>query len=124
MEDFLALVAPAVRALGVELVVTTEVRGEGDDIEYRVTINGETIEIYRGLESFEQPDESFPWYAASVRPLARVNELLAGAGVKERFHLLYPGSNDGVALLIDPAIPDALRAAGLTDPNEMPLLAE
>jgi hypothetical protein len=123
LEDFLKEVAPAVMTLGVELEVTSELTDSGEDSRYAVTINGKSVEIYNGLDAFERTDESFPWYAANVRPLARVNELLAEAGAKERFFVLYPGTNDGSALLIDPAIPAAMTKAGFVDPKETPLLA-
>jgi hypothetical protein len=123
LEDFLKEVAPAVKTLGVDLEVTSELTDSREDSRYAVTINGKSVEIYNGLDAFEQTDETFPWYAANVRPLSRVNELLADAGAKERFFVLYPGTNDGSALLIDPAIPAAIAKAGFVDPNETPLLA-
>jgi hypothetical protein len=123
VEDFLMEVAPSVKSLGVELDVTTELQDRGADTVYAVTINGTRVEIYNGLAAFERDDDTFAWFTAQNRPLARVNELLAAAGAKERFFILYPGTNDGLALLIDPDIPAAIALAGFTEPDEIPLLA-
>ena len=124
VQDFLTEISPAIKALGVDLEVMSELRDEEADSQYIVTINGREIEIYDGLDAFKHDDETFPWFAAQIRPLARVNELLAEVPAKERFFVLYPGANDSVALLIDPEIVAAVAHAGFTEAKETPLLAK
>jgi hypothetical protein len=123
VEEFLTEIAPALETLGVILEVSSETPDQNPTGRYAVTINGHEVEIYNGLDAFNRHDDSFPWFAAQIRPLARINELLSEAGATERFFLLYPGENDSIALLIDPNIVVAIREAGLTEPVETPVLA-
>jgi hypothetical protein len=87
-------------------------------------INGIEAEAHRGEVSFAEPEteEDSAWYSATVRPLEVLNHLLKEAGAVVRFHTLLTGENDGWALLIDPAIPIAIRAAGKLGRDEIPFL--
>jgi hypothetical protein len=90
---------------------------------YVISINGNRIELY-GEGSWDSIDEAeHPWYASTVRPLAFVNRLLATSGVVERLFTLYTGGNEGIVLLIDPAIVSCLLSAGLRDSAETPVEA-
>jgi hypothetical protein len=122
VEEYLEELAPTLALHGVTLNVSTL----RDSLEegYAVLINSIEAEIHRGEVSFAEPEteEDFAWYSATVQPLAVLNHLLKEAGAIVRFHTLYTGGNDGCALLIDPAIPTAMRAAGKLARGETPFL--
>ncbi|MET7418734.1 hypothetical protein [Dactylosporangium sp. NPDC005555] len=115
VEDLLREMAPALRRFGVTLQVRT-VSGSHDD--YVVDINGRRCVI---LDAGD-PHTDSPWFEATVRPLALVNELLVAAGTPVRVFTLYTGGNEGRALLLDPAVVDAVRHSGLVDDREVPEL--
>lgn len=107
VESFLCdEVAPAVVEHGVELDIATILRPASGS--YVVSVNGDQVPLY-GPGDWESMDESNPWYASSVRPLGAVNQLLDAADAPVRWHLLYPGAHDGLALLIPSAAVDLLR---------------
>jgi hypothetical protein len=122
VEEYLDELAPTLALHGVTLNVSTlrDSLAEG----YVVVINGIEAEAHRGEVSFAEPEteEDFAWYSATVRPLAVLNHLLKEAKAVVRFHTLYTGGNDGCALLIDPAITTAMRAAGKLTRGETPYL--
>jgi len=62
-------------------------------------------------------------YAATVRPLAVVNDLLQATGARVRIFTLYAGDAEGLAYLLDPRVLRALHASGLYDRRELPELA-
>jgi hypothetical protein len=62
-------------------------------------------------------------YAATVRPLAVVNDLLEAAGARVRIFTLYAGDAEGLAYLLDPRVLRVLQASGLYDRRELPELA-
>lgn len=66
--------------------------------------------------------EGRAWHCATVRPLAIVNDLLAETGAAPRAFTLYCGGNEGMALLLDLAIVDAVRSSGLLDTCNVPQL--
>jgi hypothetical protein len=117
VEDLLREMTPALRRFGVTLRVRT-VSGNNDDGGYVVEINGRRCLV---LDADDWRYNS-PWFEATVRPLAVVNDLLAAVGTPIRVFTLYTGGNEGRALLLDPAVVDAVRRSGLVDDREMPEL--
>jgi hypothetical protein len=122
VEEYLEELAPTLALHGVTLSVST-LRDSLDE-GYVVVINGIEAAAHRGEVSFAEPEteEDSAWYTATVRPLEVLNHLLKEAGAVVRFHTLYTGGNDGCALLIDPAIPKAMRTAGKLTRAETPYL--
>ena len=110
VERFLGELAPTLTDRGVTLDI--ERVGSGDGEPYAVTINGEHVELYRPAD-WDRLPRGLPWYQSTVRPLAALNRLLQAASAAERFFTLGTGGNDGWALLVDPAVVDALDEAGL-----------
>jgi hypothetical protein len=115
--DTLAAMAPVFAELGQPLTVEVVSRPrrveEGD---YVVAINGRRCRVLG-------PDDwriGRPDYAATMRPLSVLNDLLAEAGSELRWFVLYPGTNFGLALLLDPAVVDAVAATGLIEPEQSP----
>ncbi|MGI5180306.1 hypothetical protein ACQEVZ_28705 [Dactylosporangium sp. CA-152071] len=117
VEDLLREMAPALRHFGVTLRIRT-VCGSGDEESYVLGINDRRCPV---LDADDWRYNS-PWLEATVRPLAVVNDLLAAAGTPVRVFTLYAGENDGLALLLDPAIVDAVRRSGLVDDRNTPEL--
>ena len=122
VEEFVASLNQALRAFGVEAVAST-VKAASTG-EYVVAIDDEVIHLYDATSWTSEVESEQPWYSATMKPLAVLNRRLAAAGVKERFFVLYPGGNEGVALLIDPQIVDLLQDAGLVDGMELPVEAQ
>ena len=48
------------------------------------------------------------------------HDLLAQAGTPVRVHTLHAGGNEGLALLLDPAIVDIVRSNGLIPNRDLP----
>jgi len=105
----------------VKVSVTTV--SDGDSGDYVVSINGEVVRLYDSDAWKSKVESELPWYTSTMKPLAVLNGLLQAAGARERFFVLYPGGNEGTALLIDPRIVAALKAAGLAEGNELPVEA-
>jgi hypothetical protein len=61
--------------------------------------------------------------AATVEPLALLNERLAGAGAEERFFILNAGDDDATVFLIDPDVVTIMQQAGFDGPDETPVEA-
>ena len=106
VEDLLREMTPALRRFGVELEVRT-LSGTGADEGYVEDINGRRCLV---LDAEDWRYNS-PWFEATVRPLAIVNDLLAAAGASVRVFTLYTGENDGRALLLDPAVSRVVAVA-------------
>jgi hypothetical protein len=121
VEEFINDIAPFVAQFGVQLHVSTAT--DNSDGEYAVVINGKRVELYIDSLSINRSDDSFPWYAATVRPLAEVNRLLSAEGADVRFFTLYAGANDGIALLLDPEIVHLMTRIGF-DEREIPRLCK
>jgi hypothetical protein len=115
VEDLLRRMAPALRRFGVTLRVDTV---SNDDDGYIVEINGRRCVV---LEADDWRHDS-PWFEATVRPLAVVNDLLAAVDAPVRVFTLYTGGNEARALLLDPAVVDAVRRSGLVEDRELPEL--
>jgi hypothetical protein len=115
VEDLLAAMAPALRRFGVDLQVRTLSR---TDDRYALDINGRRCVV------LDADDWRFnlPWFEATIRPLAIVNDLLARAATPIRVFTLHAGGNEGAALLLDPAVVDAVRRSGLFRPSDLPEL--
>jgi hypothetical protein len=121
VEEFLNELGSIVARAGVHLQVRRLIDpyGEMQADRYVVEINGESCLIWRAEDwAYENV-----WAQATVRPLARVNELLAAAGSAKRMFTLYSGGNEGLAYLLDPEVVAAVRASGLIDGRETPDLA-
>ncbi|GAA1542056.1 hypothetical protein GCM10009827_071930 [Dactylosporangium maewongense] len=117
VEDLFGEMAPALRRFGVTLRIRT-VCGNGDEEGYVLDINGCRFPV---LDADDWRYNS-PWLEATVRPLAVVNDLLAAAGTPVRVFTLYAGENDGLALLLDPAVVHTVRRSGLVDDRNTPEL--
>ncbi|MFF5235529.1 hypothetical protein [Dactylosporangium sp. NPDC000521] len=117
VENLLREMAPALRRCGVTLRVRT-VSENNDDGGYVVEINGRRCLV---LDADDWRYNS-PWFEATVRPLAVVNDLLAAVGTPVRAFTLYTGGNEGRAVLLDPTVVDAVQRSGLVDDREVPEL--
>lgn len=121
VELFLAEIAPALLRHGVRLAVEAveqPYRGVGDG-DYVLSVNGIRCTVWQRADW----DGDDVWRQATVRPLAVVNRLLGAAGSPVRAHTLYAGGNEGIVLLIDPRVAEALHASGLLPEREVPALA-
>lgn len=121
VEAFLRELAAPLDALGVDLRVETVNQPESG--AYVVSINGNAILLWDHRSWTSDVEVENPWLAATVRPLAALNALLANAGAVERFFTLYAGGNEGLALLIDPAVVAELVHSGLASRLELPVEA-
>jgi hypothetical protein len=112
---------PALRTCGVELRIERVNEPAGvEDGDYVVMINSRLCVVWRP----EDWAGYFAWKAATVRPLAVINDLLAEAGATKRLFTLYPGANEGIAWLLDPRIVGAIADSGLIQKDiELPALA-
>lgn len=120
VEDFLAELAPALERHGVSLdVAAIEVpyRPPGGR-DYILLINERRSTVW--LE--HEWEQGYQWEAATLRPVAVINQLLADAGSAVRAHTLYAGTNDGLVLLLDPRAVQAMRDSGLFPEHELPEL--
>jgi hypothetical protein len=121
VEEFLMNMAPRLREFGLPLEVDGPGYPERDDVDYVVRINGRECLVWR---ADEWTDDHWPWFEATVRPFAVVNDLLEAASVPVRVFTLYTGGNDAFALLLDPAVVSAMHRSGLFEPRDIPELAE
>jgi hypothetical protein len=104
IETMLSSMVGALNDRGVALQVETiEGPHEPGSSGYVIRINGIDLELYRyHPERRLLPLSHDPWRDCTVLPLARVNELLNGAGSADRLLVFRPGANDGVVLLLPP----------------------
>jgi hypothetical protein len=117
VEEFLESLNPALAPFGVSLVV----RSCPDDAgNYVVAINGRMCTVI----TLDEAAQSKSWFLATVRPLKLVNSLLSEAGADVQVFTLLAGGNDGIAILLDPRVPAAMRESGLFAERDVPLLPE
>ena len=121
VEAFLAGLARPLEALGVTLHVETVSAAETGT--YAVSINGDAVFLYDENSWHAVSVDDNPWFASTVRPLAALNRLLGQVGAVERFFTLYTGANEGLALLIDPAVVAELVRSGVGRKRERPIEA-
>lgn len=101
--------APALAECGVALHVATVDSCTLGSPGYAVAVNGKALELYRfDPADPRSPATEDPWMDCSLLPAAEVNRLLATAGSDRRLALIWPGSQDGIAVL---SPEDTLRAA-------------
>lgn len=113
-EAVLRAMAPALKRRGVVLTVGTVIANNGET--YVVSING------RDCVLWTTEDARWSWLTATLRPLLMVNDLLVDAGAPVRVFTLHAGSNDGVSLLLDPAVVAAIQGSGLIKSHDLPEL--
>jgi hypothetical protein len=122
IERYLSEIGPGLSLLGLSLDVVTVQSPyrieQGDD--YVLAVNGIPCTVWTAEE---WQDAGTVWAKATVRPLAVVNQLLT-AVTPVRAHTLYTGCNDGLLLLIEPGVAEAMRASGLFPEWEIPALAD
>ncbi|NUT36779.1 MAG: hypothetical protein HOV79_27300 [Hamadaea sp.] len=130
--DLLAAMAPALAEHGIVLRVRVLAHS---DRKYAVEINDRVCVIWddtvpaliptQRAGALTQPVAGAPpvGHAATVRPLAVVNDLLARDTAAVRVFTLYTGDAQGTAYLLDLRVIRALRACGLFDRRELPELA-
>jgi hypothetical protein len=109
VEEFLGMLRYPLMRYGVNLAVSRI----DDGLRYMVTISGRRCVV---LDDAADPD----WLSATVRPLVVVNALLEEVQATRRIYLLSAGGNDGIALLLPPAVVTAMRESGLFDQAEIP----
>jgi len=121
VEEFLSELSPLVAREGVDLQVQRLLDPYADipADRYVVEINEEPCLIWTKEDAVYED----LWGQATLRPLARVNELLAAAGSRRRMFTLYGGGNEGLAYLLDPDVIAIVRASGLIDQRDTPTLA-
>lgn len=132
VEEWLACMAPALEHYGLPLTVETvdssrlraSERPTADYGDYVLMINGVRCQIWEKAEwDFDAEPAWDPWLAATLRPLAAINTLLAACGSEVRAHVLNVGGNGGVAILIDPKVVAAMRQCGEYPDSAVPVLA-
>ena len=107
--EMLGAMAAALRAYGIDLIVETVSRPMRiEDGDYIISINGRNCLMWSPVDWAGYHS----WVTATVRPLAVINDLLAGVRATERLFAHYPGGNEAVALLLDPRIVTAVEATG------------
>jgi hypothetical protein len=106
--------APLLVRFGVDLGVEVVVDGG----QATLIINGIVCEIWTAADPYVLDRENFTEW-----PFGVVNQLLEAAGAVVRVHLLYAGTNFGLAHLLDPRIPGVVAASGLYPEWEIPSLA-
>lgn len=118
VEEWLACMAPALEHYGLPLTVETVESSRlserhADEGDYILMINGIRCQIWEGAEwDYDAEPPWDPWLVATLRPLAVINTLLATSGSTVRAHVMNAGGNDGVAILIDPKVVEAMRHSG------------
>jgi len=128
VQEWLACMASALEHYGLALTVETVASSRGEERlphqgDYILMINGVRCQIWQGAEWDDDAEPPWnPWLAATLRPLAVVNTLLADAGSAIRAHVMNAGGNDGVVILIDPAIVEAMRECGQYPQSAIPVL--
>lgn len=130
VEEWLACLAPALEHYGLPLTVETVDSSEVDPVDrfpdqgdYVLLLNGVRCRIWSGEEwDYDAEPAWDPWTAATLRPLAVVNGLLAACASPVRAHVLDAGGNDAVVILVDPAIVTAMRDSGDYPESAIPAL--
>lgn len=93
VEDWLRKMEPALRKCNV--VLTIQTLTSYDDERYAIRINDEDIELYSSIDSCEDP-----WLDCTIKPIKKINELLASSNSTQRIMIINAGGNDGIALLL------------------------
>lgn len=132
VEEWLACMAPALAHYGLVLTVEsvdsplqrrTCAGASADYGDYILMINGVRCQVWDAAEwdlDAEPPWD--PWLAATLRPLAVINALLAARGSRVRAHTIDAGGNDGVAIPIEPGVVAAMRQCGDYPDSAVPVL--
>lgn len=115
VESVLREMGPSLAQLGVDLSVETIMDPYDDNSDgYDIVINDIPLEIYRSDPSNPRvPLSDDPWLDCSVRPVAVINRLLRNADSIYQLGILWPGGNDGLAILLPRDILEALGASGI-----------
>lgn len=128
VEEWLACMAAALEYYGLPLTVETVDSSRGsarraDQGDYIVMINGVRCQIWEAAEWDHNVEPLWdPWLAATLRPLAVINTLLAARGSSVRAHVMNAGGNDGVAILIDPRVVAAMQLSGEYPESAIPVI--
>ena len=128
VEEWLACMAPALEHYGLPLTVETVDSSRlserlGNEGDYILMINGIRCQIWEGAEwDYDAEPPWNPWLVATLRPLAVINTLLAACGSTVRAHVMNAGGNDGVAILIDPRVVEAMRHSGEYPESAIPVI--
>ena len=116
VEDFLASIDAPLKARGVELLCVRRAGDPTSEDAHAVDINGTAVQVWNGI------DDPLMWLAATTRPIAVVNQLLAAAGSKDRMLVLYAGGNEGIGYFAPSAVAAAIRESELFPEKEWPLV--
>ena len=113
VEDLLTSMKPILAKRGVRLrMKTIESPHRPNSPGYAIDINGKVVDLYLfGPDDPSVPLSEDPWLDCTMLPLRRINELLAEAGSHDRVVVFEPGGNDGFAILVSPALLEALMQA-------------
>ena len=128
VEEWLACMAPALEHYGLPLTVETVDSSRlserlADEGDYVLMLNGFRCQVWKGSEwDYDAEPPWDPWLAATLRPLAVINALLAACDSKVRAHVMNAGGNDGVAILIDPRVVAAMQQCGEYPDSAVPVL--
>jgi hypothetical protein len=106
--------APSLRKHGLALRVEEVTLPRADEGNYVVAINDRPCVVWTPQDWVDRRS----WEAATVRPLAVINDLLAEAGAVPRLFTQYTGGNEGLAWLLDPLVVAAINTSGLQEPRE------
>lgn len=119
VEDFLMTLRPGLERHGIVLSIDSRPNAETPDEEdsYMIGINGQKCIVLTAAEF----DSDNPWYLASVRPLATLNDILISSRSAPRMFVLHAGDNGGYALLINPAIPAIMQDYGIFEDDDIPI---
>ena len=124
VEALLQQMRPALSPLGINLEVESLRRPHTPDSGgYSILVNGQVIDLY-DLDPNEPnlPLDDDPWTTCTVRPLARVNDLLEAGGMTHRVAVFSCGGSDGFALLASETLINQLETTDLLTSDERPVV--
>ena len=122
VQDFLKEITPSLARWGLDLrvQVISDPYEAGADSDYVLAINDVRCTVWT-REEIESRDLR---YQATIRPVQVINRLLADIGADARVLTLYAGGNDGMAFILNPRVPAAMKASGLFKDRDVPSIPE
>ena len=122
VQDFLKEITPGLARWGLDLrvQVISDPYEAGAEIDYVLDINDVRCTVWTCAEI--EPRDL--WYQATIRPVKVINRLLADIGADARVFTMYVGGNDGMAFILNPRVPAAMKACGLFKDRDVPSTPE
>jgi hypothetical protein len=118
--EFLQTIAPGLAAIGVPALAGSSRFEEGG--AHFLDLPGEAVVLMSAAEAArDEPGdrERLAWGLVGARVLRRLNAGIAAAGKSDRFYSVY-GGNDAHAMLLTPAMRDAITSTPGIKESELP----